>query len=132
MTLNEQVIGIISIAMNVTLTNVSVYCTASERTLLQWLVMSTDHPAITFVNFFPEKYLLAVYKYIMVIPVRVHCVLGRHLIYKSMNWGLMALIIKKISQGAGLLFKSSNSTLPGQYFCCVSVVYTIVFTVQGV
>ena len=30
--------------------------------------MSGDHPAITFVNFFREKYLMAVYKYIIVIP----------------------------------------------------------------
>ena len=27
--------------------------------------MSSDHPAITFVNFFCEKYLLAVYNYTM-------------------------------------------------------------------
>ena len=146
MTLNELAIGIMSLAMNVTLTNVSVYCTASlvecnptftkngrsgaspipgfvlncyvivmntdicyvmvmivmhsactwwlkycnliglqyfcsrtnlgiglapdlpfftkvglhltERTLPQWWIMINDHPAITFVDFFREKYLL--------------------------------------------------------------------------
>ena len=33
---------------------------AAKRTLLQWLVISTDHPASTFANLFPEKQLLAV------------------------------------------------------------------------
>ena len=33
---------------------------AAKRTLLQWLVISTDHPASTLANLFPEKQLLAV------------------------------------------------------------------------
>ena len=87
--------------------------------------MSTDHPATTFINFFPKKYLLAVYKDIMVIPVLLHCVLGKQLV-KIDELGPNGSHYNQISQGAGLLFKSS---LPGQYFCCISVVYTIAFRV---
>ena len=57
MTLNERAIGIMSIAINVILTKVPVYCSASKRTLPQWCVKTNDHLAITFVNFFHEKYL---------------------------------------------------------------------------
>ena len=52
--------------MNVTPTNMSLYCTASKRTLLQQRIMSVDPPDIMFVEFFHEKYLLAMDKYIMV------------------------------------------------------------------
>ena len=48
--------------------NVSVYCTASERTLLKWLITSPDTPGIMFVEFFDKKYLSAMDEYIMVIP----------------------------------------------------------------
>ena len=48
-------------------------CTASKRTLLLWLIMNADHPVITFVNFCCEKYLLAVYKCVLVIPTHLHC-----------------------------------------------------------
>ena len=51
-------IGVMSIAMNVMLTNMYVYCTASKRTLLQRRILTDDHPAIMFCNFFHEKYLL--------------------------------------------------------------------------
>ena len=44
--------------MGVTLTNVSVYCTASTYTLLQWRVKSTDPPSIMFLEFFCENYLI--------------------------------------------------------------------------
>ena len=45
--------------MGVTLTNVSVYCTASKRTLLQWHVKSADPPSIMFLKFFfCENYLI--------------------------------------------------------------------------
>ena len=39
--------------------NAFVYCTASKRTLLQWRIMTDDHPAVTFCDFFCERYLLA-------------------------------------------------------------------------
>ena len=55
--LRELAIGVMSIAMNVVLANVSVYYTASKKTLVQWRVMTDDHPAITFCNFFCEKYI---------------------------------------------------------------------------
>ena len=42
--------------------------------------INTDHLATTFVNFFREKYMLAMYKYVMVIPTHLHCVQGKHLI----------------------------------------------------
>ena len=51
--------------MNVTLTNVSVYCTASKR-VLQWHIMTTGPSGTMFVEFFHEKYRLAMGKYIMV------------------------------------------------------------------
>ena len=57
-TLNKLLIGIMSLAINVTLTNVSVCCTASKRTTLRWRIMTNDNLAITFVNFFCEKHLL--------------------------------------------------------------------------
>ena len=76
--------------MNVTLTNVSVYCTASKR-VLQWHIMTAGPSGIMFVEFFHEKYRLAMGKYIMarahnppsffhyallimVIPAYPHCV----------------------------------------------------------
>ena len=46
-----------NIAINIILTKVPVYCPASKRTLPQWCVKTNDHLAITFVNFFHEKYL---------------------------------------------------------------------------
>ena len=49
----------ISVAMNATPTNVSLYCTASKRALLQQHIMSIDPPDIMFVEFFCKKYLLA-------------------------------------------------------------------------
>ena len=61
------------------LTNVSLYCTASKGTLLQRHMTSTDPPGIMFAGFFGEKYLLAIAKYIMVTPARLHCVQGKHL-----------------------------------------------------
>ena len=67
-----------SVTVNITLTNVSVYCTVSKITLLQWCILSTDLPGIMFVKFFCEKYLLATDKYIMVIPACLHCVQGKH------------------------------------------------------
>ena len=38
--------------VKVTLTNMSVYCTVSRRTLLQWHITSADPPGIMFVEFF--------------------------------------------------------------------------------
>ena len=70
-----------STAMNATLANVSVLCTASKRTLLQWLTMSADHPAITLVNFFLENYLMVVW----FSTHRPHCVHARE---ASTNGGL--------------------------------------------
>ena len=67
--------------MNATLTNVSVLCTVSKRTFLQWLTMSADHPAITLVNFFLENYLLVVW----FSTHRPHCVHARE---ASTNGGL--------------------------------------------
>ena len=60
--------------MNITLTNMSLYCIASKRTLLQWHMTSTGPPGIMFVGFFSEKYPPAMTNYIMVIPGRPHCV----------------------------------------------------------
>ena len=51
----------------------------SNKIFLQWHTMSADPPAITFVDFIREKYLLAVSKYIMVIPTCPHCMQGKHL-----------------------------------------------------
>lgn len=42
------------------------------------ILSDNEHLAITFVNFFREKYLVAVYKYMMVIPA-LRCVQGKHL-----------------------------------------------------
>ena len=67
----------ISVTMNVTLTNVSVYCIASKRTLLQWCITNTGHPSM-FVEFFGEKYLLVTDNYIMVIPAHPHYVEVTH------------------------------------------------------
>ena len=64
---------------NVTITNVSVYCTASKRTLVQWRVASADPSGIMFVEFFREKYLLAMDKCTMVKPAHPHCVQEKHL-----------------------------------------------------
>ena len=69
----------ISVVMNVMLINVSLYCTASKRTLLQWHITSVDTPTIVFVGFFHEKYLPAMNKYIMVIPAHLHCVQWKYL-----------------------------------------------------
>ena len=55
----------ISIVMNVTLTNVSVYCIASKRDLSTMVLVSADPPGIMFVGFFCEKYLLVIAKYII-------------------------------------------------------------------
>ena len=41
--------------MSVTQTNVSVYCTASKITLLQWRITSGDPPGVIFLEFFCEK-----------------------------------------------------------------------------
>ena len=61
----------ISVAMNTTLTNVSLYCTASKKNpILQWRMTSADPPVIRFIC---KKYLLAMDKYIMVIPARIVC-----------------------------------------------------------
>ena len=60
----------------------SVYCTASKRTLLERCIMSIDPPDIVF---FCEKYLLAMDKYIMVIPARPHWVQIKHLIKNLKN-----------------------------------------------
>ena len=49
---------------------------STKRAYLQWCIMSTDPPGI---KFFHEKYLLAMDKYIMVIPTHLHCMLGKHL-----------------------------------------------------
>ena len=68
--------------MNVTLTNVSVYCTASKRTLLQWRITSAAPPGIMFVGFFRKKYLPATDKYRVVIPAHPHCVQVKHLMRK--------------------------------------------------
>ena len=73
----------IRVAMNVTLPNVSVYCTASKRTLLQWRITSADPPNIMFVEFFDKKYLPATDKYIVVIPTRPHCMQVKHLMRNS-------------------------------------------------
>ena len=58
----KQAVGIMSTAMNIMLTNMSVYCTASKKNL-----SSCNH-------FFHAKYLLAVYECIVVIPAFPHCV----------------------------------------------------------
>ena len=58
----------ISIVMNAILTNVSLYCTATKRTLSTMSMMSVDPPSIMFVEFFCKKYLLAMDIHIMVIP----------------------------------------------------------------
>ena len=44
-----------SVTMSVTQTNVSVYCTASKITLLQWRMTSGDPPGVIFLEFFCEK-----------------------------------------------------------------------------
>ena len=62
-----------NLAMIVTLINMFFYCTTSKRTLLQWRMASVDLPGIMFVGFFGEKCLLAISKYIMVIPARIVC-----------------------------------------------------------
>ena len=60
--------------MNVTLTNVSLYCTASKKKK-----KIVDPPTVMFVGFFHEKYLPAMNKYIMVIPPHPHCVQWKYL-----------------------------------------------------
>ena len=52
------------------LTNVSVYCTASMRALLEWRMTSADPPGIMF---FEEKHMPAMDKYITVIPACIVC-----------------------------------------------------------
>ena len=59
--------------VNITLTNVSIYCTASIRAILEWCMMSTNPPGIMFVKFFDEKHVPAMDKYITVIPARIVC-----------------------------------------------------------
>ena len=44
--------------MSVVLTNMSVYCTESKITLLQWRIASAGPPGIIFLEFFCEKYLI--------------------------------------------------------------------------
>ena len=63
----------IRVVMNVTLTNMLFYCTACKRTFLQWRMTSIDPPGIMFVELFREKYLLALDKYVMVIPTCIVC-----------------------------------------------------------
>ena len=58
----------ISITMNVTLTNVSVYCTS----FLQGRITNADPSSIMFVKFFCEKYPLAMDKYIMIIHAHLY------------------------------------------------------------
>ena len=61
-TLNKLAIGVVSIAMNIKLKNVSVYCTASKKKTLLYTMadmMSDEYFAITLVNFFHEKNLFA-------------------------------------------------------------------------
>ena len=58
--------------MNVLLPNMPVYCTASKRTLLEWCIMSPHPPCIIFVEFFDEKYLLAMDKYRVVGLISAH------------------------------------------------------------
>ena len=72
----------ISVAMSVTLTNMSLYYTASKRILLPRRMMSADPPGIMLFGFFHEKHLLAIAKYIMVIPrlpTLSHCEQVKHL-----------------------------------------------------
>ena len=40
-----------SVAMKITLTNMSIYCIASKRALLQWRITSADPPGIMFAEF---------------------------------------------------------------------------------
>ena len=56
---NNIVTNQISVAMNATLTNVSLYCTASKRVFYNGQMTSTDPPGIMFVEFFHKKYLPA-------------------------------------------------------------------------
>ena len=69
----------ISVVMDPTLADVSHDCTASKITLLQWCITSAALPII-FVEFFYEKYLLAMdkYMYILVIPARLHHMQVKH------------------------------------------------------
>ena len=69
----------IGVVRNITLTNVSFYCTVSKRTLLQRRMMGADPPDVMFVEFFCEKYLSAMDKYIMVILACPHWVQIKHL-----------------------------------------------------
>ena len=80
----------ISVAMNATSTNVSLYCTASKRTLPQWRMMSADPPGIMFVEFFCERYLPAMDNG----NTRPHRVQIKHLMrnLKSMNCGLTIVL----------------------------------------
>ena len=64
-------------------TNVSHYCPASKSTLLQQRIMSIDPPDIMFIEFFCEKYPLAMDEDIMVIPACLHWVWIEHLMR---NW----------------------------------------------
>ena len=64
---------------------VSVYYTACKRSLLQLRMTSPDPPGIMFVEFFDEKFLPAMDKYIIIIPARPHCAQVKHLMR---NWKL--------------------------------------------
>ena len=66
--------------MSVMQTNVSVYCTASKTTLLQWRVTSADPPGVS--------------SFVKNIPARLHCVLVKHLMRKSTNWGLSSVLYR--------------------------------------
>ena len=66
-------------AIQVTLTNMSVYCAASKKALQIRHITSIDPPGIMFVEL--EKNLLAM-QYIMVLPACLHCVPIKHLMKK--------------------------------------------------
>ena len=67
-------------AIQVALTNISVYCAASKRALQIRHITCNDPPGIMFVEL--EKYLLAM-QYIMILPACLHCVPIKHLMKKK-------------------------------------------------
>ena len=85
-TLNKWAIGVMSIVMNIMLTNL--FCIAQhpkERFCngWQWPLILLPPRLSTYLY---EKYLLAMYEYIMVIPTRLHCAGKAREIKKSTNW----------------------------------------------
>ena len=72
---------------------------------------SVDPPGIMFVGFFSEKCLLAIARYIMVLPTRPHCVQGKHLMRnkKSTNWDLILTLLLII-----LTFLNDNRKIRNQ------------------